>query len=1475
MPDPATPGLDYKKEIRFAVVMYGGVSLAIYINGVAQELLRMVKATAPSAEDENVARNLEECGKKGTEAVYRKLSYLMDDPANRDAFRKALAVDWKAAHTWEPQGNIRVRFMVDVLAGTSAGGINSIYLAKALANDQKIDKLKNLWVTEGDIHSLINDRQSLKDTSLSRQRPPHSLLNSQRMYLRLLEALDGMDDEEEAQYPPKKRSPLVDELDLFITATDIRGLALPIRLAESVVWERRHKNVFRFKYMIPSATGSDANEFRRELNPFLAFAARTTSSFPFAFEPVRLADIRDLLDHSEEHRRHKDDFKPDSELIKRFFQENLTHEVEFGSVEYDTRSFADGGYLDNKPFSYATSTLMRRTPNVPVDRKLIYVEPSPEHPERDVQPKDPPDAIQNVLAALDLPRYETIREDIQLVLERNRLIDRVNRLTRFIERDIETYEGRQEDAEQSRKRTATDPKQQEAIEQKAELELLSTSVKAALKDDPKAQDELANQMRAVRPDIPRTVWDSMQMSDMAGLYGIYYLPYRRLRIAKLTDDIAALTARIAGFDEESDMFIAIRALVNQWRDTAYSDDQPKDGNTLNRFLNTFDLDYRMRRLNFLVAKIDELLSVIDYLIRLRNQENVRLNNPDSAETSKTEESISSIRFILRVEKHRPVDFDFRKSVFENPEQAIQVLLYLKCELNQLFIKLRKFGRNLARAGNIESTERSPAVGAARTDEQAKPTPTIEDYREKVRHLGIDIDDLKLILGESVKDKQPLKIKDPLAVECFHSDDVMARAEDFWNNAAKYEVPDLQSNFEAAAKDLRSVLGSVLQPTRELSEALLNAQYAPTPSNSQPEKTSCQEKPGAKYLDTPFGLTVRAYLWDYFKHFDDYDQISFPIFFETDVGEADVVEVIRVSPEDAPSLINEKTDARRRKKLAGTRLGNFSAFLDASWRVNDIMWGRLDGAERLIKSLLPNDNDRDIRDALTREAHQIILAEELSPAAQADLARLLGEAVVKRKGGLSVSEAIEKVLKPVDDEVVKQRLSSVMTNCFRDDELYTFIRDHYEVDRRFEPEPTLKVLGRATRVIGDILDDISRKRNVESKFTQWISRIGQIFLGLVEVAVPDSMMSLLFRHWLKLLYAFEVLLLVLATFVLSTPGVANFAWKLLALTLTANFAVLVLRDFMQAKRGWMKAGMVLLTAILLFFAAVGFDSLLNLGVRSRMSATLNRITRGRLGTAEPAPTPFPVLVTFPPSPAPESTPGPSPLPTSRVTPSSTQTPSPHPTANQLPPSTPTPPLGTAALIREAEKTLVPGTWAFNVPDQMVQGMSERISARISQQDLAVIGPFIANQLRGNGVPQVESLKTSKLMKVTLSSTFREAFDVTIQGNETKEIRDNPPYTDWEWDVVPRESGNQELHLKVTAILLLPGGGQESYEIPVKDKPVLVRVSYKYIVSKFVSNNPAWVIGAIPAIVGAIIGFINRRKILQKIFHRRSGALTRVD
>src|SRR5689334_17198123 len=76
-----------EQEVRFAVVLYGGVSLAIYINGVVQELLRMVRATSglpPRNPDtsEGVYRNatsgLPPRNPDTSEGVYRKLSCLLE-----------------------------------------------------------------------------------------------------------------------------------------------------------------------------------------------------------------------------------------------------------------------------------------------------------------------------------------------------------------------------------------------------------------------------------------------------------------------------------------------------------------------------------------------------------------------------------------------------------------------------------------------------------------------------------------------------------------------------------------------------------------------------------------------------------------------------------------------------------------------------------------------------------------------------------------------------------------------------------------------------------------------------------------------------------------------------------------------------------------------------------------------------------------------------------------------------------------------------------------------------------------------------------------------------------------------------------------------------------------------------------------------------------------------------------------------------
>src|SRR5207249_10256922 len=217
----------------------------------------------------------------GSARVYRELAKYLD---SRDAYGNG-------------EGVIRTQFIVDVISGTSAGGINGVFLAKALARNQDMEGLKKLWLSEGDLGKLLNDKRSIQDLrGFKLKQPQESLLNSQRMYRKLLEALDNMDTArgENTSEVDKKLSPLVRELDLFITTTDIDGIPLPIGLSDEVVYERRYKNVFHFRYATPEATGSLRDDFIKDNDPFLAFAARCTSSFPFAFQAMRLSDITEI-----------------------------------------------------------------------------------------------------------------------------------------------------------------------------------------------------------------------------------------------------------------------------------------------------------------------------------------------------------------------------------------------------------------------------------------------------------------------------------------------------------------------------------------------------------------------------------------------------------------------------------------------------------------------------------------------------------------------------------------------------------------------------------------------------------------------------------------------------------------------------------------------------------------------------------------------------------------------------------------------------------------------------------------------------------------------------------------------------------------------------------------------------------------------------------------------------------------------------
>ena len=159
-----SPPFKPEQELRLAVVLYGGVSLAIYMYGVAQELFNLVWSTAPSesyADDGERPTTLARGRTQSTDAVYRTLGQLL--PLESGGGDGA-------------GGPVRTRFVVDIISGTSAGGINGICLAKALAEEADLRQLKEIWLTEGDIGVLIND-----DKREYPEDPPASLLSGKRM----------------------------------------------------------------------------------------------------------------------------------------------------------------------------------------------------------------------------------------------------------------------------------------------------------------------------------------------------------------------------------------------------------------------------------------------------------------------------------------------------------------------------------------------------------------------------------------------------------------------------------------------------------------------------------------------------------------------------------------------------------------------------------------------------------------------------------------------------------------------------------------------------------------------------------------------------------------------------------------------------------------------------------------------------------------------------------------------------------------------------------------------------------------------------------------------------------------------------------------------------------------------------------------------------------------------------------------------
>ena len=122
---------------------------------------------------------------------------------------------------------------------------------------------------------------------------------------------------------------------------------------------------------------------------------------------------------------------------------------------------------------------------------------------------------------------------------------------------------------------------------------------------------------------------------------------------------------------------------------------------------------------------------------------------------------------------------------------------------------------------------------------------------------------------------------------------------------------------------------------------------------------------------------------------------------------------------------------------------------------------------------------------------------------------------------------------------------------------------HKVDMEFPPETTLTISSRAARVTGKLLNGLSDKYPALASPAGTISRLGQIFAGLVEVALPNSLPNLLFNYWVWLLYLIE-LLLFLGGKPLGLEGVSRLGGMTLGITVATHFLTYYLQAVMKKK-----------------------------------------------------------------------------------------------------------------------------------------------------------------------------------------------------------------------------------------------------------------------------------------------------------------------
>ena len=416
-----------QKELRIALVCYGGISLAVYMHGVTKELWKLTRASRAFIAGETKAGD-------GVEGVYRSL----------------------LEHI-EKQRGLRLRVLTDIVSGASAGGINGVFLAEAIHSGQSLEPLTKLWLERADVDVLLDpdarpgsrlakiwampivwwiltrpgnvvstsvalETRSEVRAKLSRLirsrwfEPPFGGLGFSRL---LAEALDAMT----ASEPSPPLLPTGHPIDLFVTATDFKGHLEALRLhSPAVVEESEHRMSIGFRALVPATAGKPLAPC-----PELVFASRATASFPGAFPALQLAEIDALVKEREQ------TWASRAEFVARIMPEHHKRS--------DTEGVAliDGSVLVNKPFGDAMRVLRGRPAQREVDRRFVYIDPRPDRI-GGLRRNDPrmPGFFSVIFGSLSsIPREQPVRDNLEELARESREMSRQRSIVEALRPEVE------------------------------------------------------------------------------------------------------------------------------------------------------------------------------------------------------------------------------------------------------------------------------------------------------------------------------------------------------------------------------------------------------------------------------------------------------------------------------------------------------------------------------------------------------------------------------------------------------------------------------------------------------------------------------------------------------------------------------------------------------------------------------------------------------------------------------------------------------------------------------------------------------------------------------------------------------------------------------------------------------------------------------------------------------------------------------